>query len=445
VTFSVVSEYARSLLPLGTICHVGRLDGEEMLAFIREENPHRVVDATHPYAVLASQNIRQCCDALNIAYERIHFEDIDNAWRDAVEWVDSREQLITAVLREKGNMLLGIGRDPIFPMPAEADLTRLYPRIAPIPASLQVLVEQGLLSPSEVTVAADDNALFTICTVSVDTLLTRGGVASLTDENGQTVPIDKYGKWYLYAVGEICGLYRMVFDGAQPGIGISFVAFDLTTLTDMLEGKDTNGYLLYKALRSVTVSSDATRHSTALTAYFADPVSEGAYHVAEVYLSLLVQRAEHGILAAPTHYGTCSVSDQEYARVVEALRYLSSLYPDLILWENERPTGIRVANPMTLTPPEKQAILSLYTMNVTECSFAAEVAAHALGCDDRLMTMLGGYERWKISDMAVGFYSNAAGTVARMSNEFGFYNLNSTAVKSQEAAHPYRKGEYAVS
>ncbi len=153
VMFSVVSEYAKSLLPLGTLCHVGRLDGEEMLAFIREENPHRVVDATHPYAVLASQNIRQCCDALNIAYERVHFEDIDNAWRDAVEWVDSHEKLIAAVLREKGNMLLGIGRDPIFPMPAEADLTRLYPRIAPIPASLERCLEVGF--PKENIIAME--------------------------------------------------------------------------------------------------------------------------------------------------------------------------------------------------------------------------------------------------------------------------------------------------
>ena len=143
VMFSVISEYARSQLPLGTLCHVGRLDGPEMLAFIREENPHRVVDATHPYAVLASQNIRQCCDALNIAYERVHFEDIDNAWRDAVEWVDSHEKLIAAVQREKGNMLLGIGRDPIFPMPESNDLSRMYPRIAPIPASLQACLDVG--------------------------------------------------------------------------------------------------------------------------------------------------------------------------------------------------------------------------------------------------------------------------------------------------------------
>ena len=143
IVFSVVSEYAKSLLPLGTLCHVGRLDGEAMLAFIRETNPQRVVDATHPYAVVASQNIRQCCDALNIAYERVHFEDIDNAWRDAVEWVDSHEALVAAVLREKGNMLLGIGRDPILPLPLGTDTARLYPRITPAPESVAAALAAG--------------------------------------------------------------------------------------------------------------------------------------------------------------------------------------------------------------------------------------------------------------------------------------------------------------
>ena len=143
VIFSVVSEYARTQLPLGTMCHVGRLGGAEMLTFIRETNPHRVVDATHPYAVLASHNIRQCCDALNIAYERVHFEDIENAWRDAVEWVDSHEALIAAVQREKGNMLLGIGRDPLLPIPLETDMTRLYPRITPTPEAVAACLELG--------------------------------------------------------------------------------------------------------------------------------------------------------------------------------------------------------------------------------------------------------------------------------------------------------------
>ena len=145
IVFSVVSEYAKSLLPLGTNCRVGRLDGEEMLAFIRQTNPHRVIDATHPYAVLASQNIRQCCDALSIGYERIHFTDIHNAWRDAVEWVDSHEKLFAAVTREKGNMLLGIGRDPVLPIPPEVDPARLYARITPTPESVAACLNAGFL------------------------------------------------------------------------------------------------------------------------------------------------------------------------------------------------------------------------------------------------------------------------------------------------------------
>ena len=143
VIFSVVSEYARSVLPLGTLCRVGRLNGKEMLSFIRETNPHRIVDATHPYAVLASQNIRQCAEALNIAYERVHFADIENAWREAVEWVDSHEAMIAAIAREKGNMLLGVGRDPLMKLPPDTDMSRLYPRITPTPEAIAACLELG--------------------------------------------------------------------------------------------------------------------------------------------------------------------------------------------------------------------------------------------------------------------------------------------------------------
>lgn len=153
VSFSVVSEYAKSQLPLGSICHVGRLDGPEMLAFIRETAPHRIIDATHPYAIHASQNIRQCCDALNIAYERVHFADIENAWRDAVEWVDTHEALTEAILRESGNILLGIGRDTIHPLPLGAAADRLYPRITPTPEAVAAALAAGF--PKENIIAMD--------------------------------------------------------------------------------------------------------------------------------------------------------------------------------------------------------------------------------------------------------------------------------------------------
>lgn len=146
VVFSVVSEYAKSLLPLGTLCHVGRLDGEAMLAFIREINPHRVVDATAPYSVQASQNIRNCCDTLNIAYERVHFKDIENAWRDAVEWVHTREGLIAAIQREKGNLLLSVDGEEILPIPREVEAQRLFPRIPPRPELVAACLAAGFPS-----------------------------------------------------------------------------------------------------------------------------------------------------------------------------------------------------------------------------------------------------------------------------------------------------------
>ena len=51
----VTSEYAKSLLPEGTPCHVGALDERAMLAFLKEMSPARVIDATHPYAARATK------------------------------------------------------------------------------------------------------------------------------------------------------------------------------------------------------------------------------------------------------------------------------------------------------------------------------------------------------------------------------------------------------
>lgn len=153
IYFSVASEYERSLLPPGTLCRSGRLNAAEMLAYIQEINPHRVVDATHPYAILASQNIRQCCDAVNVPYERVHFSDIENAWRDAVEWADSHAALVAAIQREKGNMLLGIGRDPLLPIPLDTDMTRLFPRITPTPEAVDACLKLGY--PKENIIAMD--------------------------------------------------------------------------------------------------------------------------------------------------------------------------------------------------------------------------------------------------------------------------------------------------
>ena len=50
VIVCVTTEYARAQLPPGTMCHIGRFDDGQMLSYIRQTNPRKVIDATHPYA-----------------------------------------------------------------------------------------------------------------------------------------------------------------------------------------------------------------------------------------------------------------------------------------------------------------------------------------------------------------------------------------------------------
>lgn len=153
VVISVVSEYGRSLLPAGMVCHVGRLDAEAMLAFVREVAPNRIVDATHPYAVTAHQNIQTCAGTLGIPLERVQFADIKDAWRDAVEWVPTIEGLRQAILREKANMLLGIGRDVVPTEKLDTDMHRLFARITPTPESVAAVTALGF--PRENIIAMD--------------------------------------------------------------------------------------------------------------------------------------------------------------------------------------------------------------------------------------------------------------------------------------------------
>lgn len=50
-------------MPQGIEIHVGRMDRDEMTAFLRQESPELVIDATHPYAAEVTKNIRNAAEA----------------------------------------------------------------------------------------------------------------------------------------------------------------------------------------------------------------------------------------------------------------------------------------------------------------------------------------------------------------------------------------------
>ena len=77
----VTTTYGASLLPAGPgiRVHVGRLDAEEMTALFEAAQqtsaPLLVIDATHPYAAVVSENILTACAAAGVRCIRVERED----------------------------------------------------------------------------------------------------------------------------------------------------------------------------------------------------------------------------------------------------------------------------------------------------------------------------------------------------------------------------------
>lgn len=72
----VASEYGAQVLPDAAALkvHVGRLEQEDMQGFLQAVQADICVDATHPYAVIVTQNIYQACKVVGVPYVRVRRE-----------------------------------------------------------------------------------------------------------------------------------------------------------------------------------------------------------------------------------------------------------------------------------------------------------------------------------------------------------------------------------
>ncbi len=73
VYVSVATDYGENLLDRSEYLHVikGRMTAEEMTAFIKNNAVKTVIDATHPYAVEVTENIRIACENSGAGYIRV--------------------------------------------------------------------------------------------------------------------------------------------------------------------------------------------------------------------------------------------------------------------------------------------------------------------------------------------------------------------------------------
>ena len=123
--------------------HAGRMNAEEMAAFFAREQFELVVDATHPYADLATENIRTACEQTNTEYFRLQRES-GAADADGV-WVSDVPACVEYLKSTQGNVFLTTGSKdlPLF-CEAESLRGRIYARVLPMQNSLDICAACGI-------------------------------------------------------------------------------------------------------------------------------------------------------------------------------------------------------------------------------------------------------------------------------------------------------------
>ena len=141
VTVCVATDYGREeqgQTP-GITVHTGPLEVEGMAAVLK--GAALCVDATHPYAVLATANIRAAAELAGVPYRRLS-RRLSPLPPGSVS-VKNAEEAARYLRETEGNVLLTTGsRDlPVF---SPLDGARLYPRVLPSAESLVTCARAGI-------------------------------------------------------------------------------------------------------------------------------------------------------------------------------------------------------------------------------------------------------------------------------------------------------------
>ena len=138
-TVSVATEYGETLLPEGMDVHVGRMDAPAM-ENLMGQGYTLVIDATHPYAVEVTKNIRSAAEAAGVPDLRL-LRQSDG--EDQCHKADTMKAAAEMLLEMPGNVLLTTGSKELncFALPGLVE--RCYPRVLPMVDSLERCLSLG--------------------------------------------------------------------------------------------------------------------------------------------------------------------------------------------------------------------------------------------------------------------------------------------------------------
>ncbi len=136
-TVSVATDYGKEVLralPKSVRILAGRQSAGDIAILLKNGAFHLVVDATHPYAVLASANIRQASRAAGVQYLRLARQA--SHWERCVA-VASTLEAVEWLAQTGGTILLTTGSKELAAYATLPDFaSRVYARVLPVAESL---------------------------------------------------------------------------------------------------------------------------------------------------------------------------------------------------------------------------------------------------------------------------------------------------------------------
>lgn len=148
----VATEYGKSLLTPNQRLTVSSkpLNTVEMCQLMKAFDFSFVLDATHPYAVEVSNNVKEAADTCRLPYYRVlrpeqdTLSKISDSERTHIITVNSMAEAVAFFQNTTGNILAATGSKELSALCTLSDFkTRVYPRILPNPDMLQLIINQG--------------------------------------------------------------------------------------------------------------------------------------------------------------------------------------------------------------------------------------------------------------------------------------------------------------
>lgn len=144
VSVSVATVYGKSLVPKGENITVfaKRLTTNDMVEWFNTEQFEAVIDATHPYAVEVTSNIKKACRQSKTEYIRLLRESIKS---DGCTYFASIDDVIAYLNTTVGNVMLTTGSKELARFTEVKNYKkRLFPRVLPTTDAVELCQSLGI-------------------------------------------------------------------------------------------------------------------------------------------------------------------------------------------------------------------------------------------------------------------------------------------------------------